>query len=134
MALELGLLQHALEVARREWGISLNQNPVRLVAKPKFNNRRDRRLVDGELDQLLSSCGQCRNEFMRPLIVLAVQTAMRRGELLSTCWSHIDFPSRTLHIPDAKNGTPRTIPLTTLAGDTLHSLQSGSNRAIVKSW
>ena len=104
VALELGLLQHALEVARREWGISLNQNPVLLVSKPKFNNRRDRRLAEDELDHLLSSCRQCRNKFMRPLIVLAVQTAMRRGELLNASWSHINFASRTLHIPEAKNG------------------------------
>jgi len=126
VALELGLLQHALGVACREWGINLNQNAVRQVAKPKFNNRRDRRLEGDELDHLLSSCRQCRNEFMRPLIVLAVQTAMRRGELLETLWGHIDFTSRTLHIPEAKNGTPRTIPLTTVAVETLRNLQNSS--------
>ena len=48
-------------------------------------------------------------------IILALETAMRRSELLRMRKSHIDFGKRTLLIPVTKNGKPRTIPLSTSA-------------------
>ena len=58
-----------------------------------------------------------------PLIRLAIETAMRRGELLAMEWEHIDFESRTTLIPVTKNGHSRTIPLTGEAVTILKKLQ-----------
>lgn len=52
---ELGLLQHAFEVARSEWAWSLQGNPVRAVKKPKRNNRRNRRVTPEERCRLLEA-------------------------------------------------------------------------------
>jgi integrase len=40
---------------------------------------------------------------------------MRRGEIISMCWDHLDLEKRTLLIPNTKNGYARTIPLTSSA-------------------
>jgi hypothetical protein len=42
---ELGIFQHAFEIAKAEWGIPMSDNPLKSVIKPKINNRRERRLT-----------------------------------------------------------------------------------------
>jgi integrase len=44
--------------------------------------------------------------------MLAVETGMRRSEILSLCWEHIDFKARSLLIHQTKNGYSRILPLT----------------------
>lgn len=52
---ELGLIQHALELARREWDVPLPDNPVRQVRRPRLGHPRDRRLRSGELGRLVDA-------------------------------------------------------------------------------
>jgi integrase len=52
---------------------------------------------------------------MISFVSLAIETALRRGELLDLCWSRIDWTASTAHIPQTKTGRPRTIPLTPTA-------------------
>ena len=127
---DLGLLHHILEVARIEWDISLPKNPVSRIRKPSTPPSRDRRLEENELDRLLEACKQTRNQSIQPLIRFAIETGMHRGELVNIQWRDIDFTSRTLHIPQTKNGHPRTIPLTRGAIAILEQLR-GSNEAPV---
>ena len=61
---------------------------------------------------------------IKPLVELAVETGMRQGELLRLQWSDIDWVSRTLAIPETKNGESRTVPLTASAQRFLEQLQS----------
>ena len=49
------------------------------------------------------------------MVQLALETAMRQGELLRLRWEHVDFNRRTAHLPDTKNGDSRTVPLSTTA-------------------
>ena len=109
---ELGLLQHILEVARVEWSIPLNQNPVRAIRKPKADRPRERRLQTGEFDRILDALNGSRNPQLKPLILFALETGMRRGELLNAIWGDVNWTDSTLRIPITKNGEPRTIPLT----------------------
>lgn len=53
---ELGLIQHAYDIAAREWALPIAENPVKKVAKPKINNRRERRLSAEELKALTFRC------------------------------------------------------------------------------
>jgi|ETNmetMinimDraft_18_1059904.scaffolds.fasta_scaffold02115_6 integrase len=108
---EFGLLSAAINTAVIDWGISIPSNPVQFVRVPKFDDRRDRRLEDGEEEKLLNTAPP---QYQRYIIV-ALETAMRRGELLRMRKSHIDFGKRTLLIPVTKNDKPRTIPLSTRA-------------------
>ncbi len=109
---ELSPVHNLFEVARDEWGLPLPENPLsklRLKVPPR---RRERRLRDGELENLIAAGRSCRNPYILPIIRVAVATGMRRGEILALRWEHIDRERRSLLIPDAKNGHPRTLPLT----------------------
>lgn len=108
---DLGLLRAIFEVARQEWGYPLPENPLAHVKKPRAPSARERRLLDGELDRLLDASDDGHNEWLRPGIALAVETGMRRGELLSIRWCDVCFETSTLLITNTKNGHPRRIPL-----------------------
>lgn len=107
---DLTILNHVYKMARAEWAVPVT-NPLAGLRRPKADRPRDRRLMPGELDRLLHAADECRNRHVRPVIEFAIETAMRRGEILSVTWRHVDLDKRVLHIPNTKTGTPRTIPL-----------------------
>ena len=108
---ELGILSSAINTAVIDWGIPIPSNPVQFSRVPKYDDRRDRRLEDDEAERLLKLAPP---EFQRYIIV-ALETAMRRSEILRIRKSHIDFGKKILVIPETKNGKSRTIPLSTKA-------------------
>ena len=110
---ELGLVQAIIERARNDWGIPLPENPLKGLRKPKADNGRDRRLNPSEWESLTEALRKSRNRQLKPLIELALETAMRRGELLNIHTGDIDWTARTLRIPKTKTDEPRTIPLDT---------------------
>ncbi|MEW5889792.1 MAG: hypothetical protein AB1768_12265 [Pseudomonadota bacterium] len=103
---ELGMLQQVITHAMREWEIVLPANPGEaLVKRPKVANARSRRLqladpgageeAKSEEERLLAACsydprseGGCRVKWLRPIVELAIETAMRRGELLALDLRH----------------------------------------------
>lgn len=119
---ELSLLRTIIDVARREWGVALIENPMDRVTRPAANDARDRRLHHGELERLEAAFEDGRNPLLRPFVLFAIETAMRRGEILELRWCSIDFRSRTAHLPMTKNGKPRTVPLTDKALEVLRGL------------
>lgn len=107
----LTVLRHVFEIARKEWGVPLAVNPTIDVRKPKSPPARTRRLEPDEERDLFAACAGCLNPMIEPAVRLALHTGMRRGELLSVRWEHIDRDKRTLFLPMTKNGHPRTVPL-----------------------
>lgn len=118
---DLVLLGHVFEVARKEWGINVH-NPVRDIKLPADGRPRNRRLQAGEEPRLLAACLEARNSYLLPIVQLALETAMRQGELIRLCWEHINLDRRTAHLPDTKNGESRTVPLSTTAVEVLCAL------------
>ncbi len=124
---DLVILSHLFEVARKEWGIHTG-NPVRDIRLPANGTARDRRLQaghdgeEGEEDRLLKACRNARNPFLLPIVRLALETAMRQGELVSLHWKNIDLNRRIAYLPRTKNGESRTVPLSTTAINVLCSL------------
>jgi integrase len=130
---EIDVLSAVLNHARREWGVHVD-NPVPFVKRPDKSRARDRRLSAEEECYLLAALSEgdrkangtfgrgARNPWLSPLVRLAVETAMRRGELLSLQWENVDLDRRTAHLPDTKNGDPRTVPLSSRAVAILVSL------------
>jgi len=116
---ELTILKHALDVARIDWGIPITTNPIKDLKRFKVNNARDRRLWPDEYKLLVSGSDSCRNPHILSIINFALETAMRRGEILAIEWDDINFQKRTLHIPITKNGHARIIPLSAKAIDIL---------------
>ncbi len=123
---ELAILQHCLEVARNEWGVALQQNPVSKIGKPAQGRARERRVTVEELERLRVALAKCRNGLLSNIIQFAIHTGMRRGEILSIRWSDINFDANTAHLADTKNGEARTVPLSSLA---LAALPATDNRA-----
>lgn len=124
---ELGLVQHAFEVARKEWGLPIETNPVAAITMPRVSNRRDRRLERDELERLLSACRGCRNKNIEPLIRVAIETGMRRSELVNIREADLNRATRTLHVPQTKNGHARTIPLSREALRVLEGQQGAAD-------
>ena len=119
---ELNVLSHVFTVAAQEWHIHLSWgNPVRLLSRPRVNDKRDRRLVGDELPRLLAAAQTYGGSapqtagHIGPIITWAIETAMRRGEIAAMRWEHLDRKARVLLIPETKNGTPRRVPLSTAA-------------------
>jgi integrase len=92
------------------------------VRKPKLPPGRNRRLAEGEEERLLDQASKSRNPWLRPMIMLAIETAMRQGELLSLTWSDVHFRSKTIHLDMTKNGSSRTVPLSGRAMEVLMAL------------
>lgn len=121
---DLSLLSSVINHARREWGATI-ANPCLLVKKPPSPPGRTRVLSADEEKRLIAAVAptERRNPEMMPLVQLALQTAMRRGELLALEWHHIDLKAQTAHLPISKNGRPRCVPLSTAAVSVLGGLQ-----------
>ena len=120
---ELAYLSAIINHARREWGINL-PNPVQMVRKPQNPKARSRVLTDEEVSKLLMALEPTgrRSHWTKSAVQLALATAMRRGELLSLRWEHIDLQGRTAFLPDTKNGDSRTVPLSSVAVQVLAEL------------
>ena len=138
--LHLAILSHLYKVARTEWGMSSLANPVGLVRKPRLPQGRDRRLQGDEESRLLAECSKAQNPWLLPVFRFAIETAMRAGEILQTkgttdretgkraiqttglLWSNVDLNKRTANLPLTKNGTARTVPLSSVAVNVLQGL------------
>lgn len=127
---ELSLLRTAIEVARREWGVELRDNPVDKVRRPIARDARDRRLSAEEWRRLEAALRLTRNKEVEPFIRLALETALRRGELLALQWRHVDLERRVALIPDTKTGQPRTIPLSPEALRLLEAKERKGERVV----
>lgn len=130
---ELATISAVITHAQREWGLSIN-NPAKLVKKPRLPPGRSRILKPVELERLLHELNaerhELRSKWLVPLVRLALETAMRQGELLSLQWKHVDFEERTAYLPMTKNGKDRYVPLSSAALTILESLDRVDERVI----
>lgn len=122
MRKDLNSLSHVLDTAIKDWGLPLPANRVSLIRRPKIARGRDRRLSRGEEDALLVACKASRASMLAPAVVLALETAMRLGELLALEWRHVDLRSRVATLVDTKNGESRQVPLSTKAVETIRQI------------
>lgn len=143
----LAVLSHVFNIARKEWGMESLSNPVDLVRKPQPNNARTRRIaaVDslaeppgygdlqverepqrGELERVVAAS---ESAILPSIVWLAVETAMRRGEIASLRWEHVDLRRRVAHLPRTKNGDARDVPLSSRAVAVLQVLKKALDEA-----
>ena len=108
----LSVLSQVYKLAASEWHLEGLRNPVRGVRMPSQRPGRDRRLQGDEEARLLAAADQV-EPYLRPLITLALETAMRLGELLALKRSNIR--GAVAHLSDTKNGRARAVPLSTRA-------------------
>jgi integrase len=126
---ELNLWHAVIERSRQEWGIHLAENPVHLVKRPKADPARERRLDPArdenqktEEDRLLEACDGDRDPWMGPIARIAIETAMRQGEILGLKWADVDLCQSIAVLHDTKNGERRVVPLSSRARAVLEVL------------
>jgi len=124
--LELAFISVVFEQCAKEWGFKVS-NPVKQIRIPKPGKPRQRRLRPGEEEALLAACAE-RATYLHSFVVLAIETGMRFGELVSITWNNVDLDARTIHLPDTKNGHPRTVPLSTRALGAMRSVHSENGK------
>ena len=108
----LAFISNCWNIARKEWGVNLPDNPVSLINKPTVKDRRDRILSPDEYKKLLDSCSESKLYSLKGMFLFAYTTGARYGEITKLLKKDIDFIKRTAVLRDTKNGEDRTIPLT----------------------
>jgi integrase len=91
---------------------NLTSNPVGLIPSKPEDNHRVRYLSILEKNRLLPACGEAAWSKLYLLVLLAITTGARRGELLGLRWNDIDFERQTAYVETTKNGQPKVLPLT----------------------
>lgn len=119
---EIGSLSHLIDISIKDWSIPLVNNVATLVRKPKLAKGRDRRLVYNEEIILLQAAKNSKSLLLAPIIILALETGMRLGELLSLDWNNIDLNKQTALLPLTKNGETRRVPLSKKGIETLKNI------------
>ncbi|MCQ8896391.1 tyrosine-type recombinase/integrase [Limnobacter humi] len=80
------VIKAVFKIAKYEWGFRKILDPTEDIRMPSIQNARSRRLSQEEFQSLLASCDEHPSYWLRPYVVLAVETAMRRGELGNLKW------------------------------------------------
>jgi integrase len=101
-----------------KWGY-IAATPAKDVRKFKEPPGRVRYLSPDETERLLAAC----SDKLRLIVVVALHTGMRRGEVLGLRWEDIDLQQRTIRVTDSKNGEARTVPMTAAVHEVLQQHQ-----------
>ena len=116
------LLRRVFKTALRKWGYGLSSNPIEQVQIPSPHKPRKRRLIGDEKERLLAGASSQRNIYITPIIEFAIETGMRRSEILNLRWVDVDLDSGFASLFDTKNGEDRRVPLTKTARNVLSKL------------
>jgi len=106
---EVACLRHMLNKAV-EWGIA-RANPMRGVKLFREDNKRIRILSPEEEVRLLAACESSRTWQLKPIVLTALNTGMRKGEILGLKKGEVDFQAGYITVEQSKNGHSRRIPL-----------------------
>jgi integrase len=103
-------LGNAFTVATNEWEW-VEENPMRKISKLSEPRGRVRFLDDEEREQLLEACKVSKSPQLHILVVLALSTGARHGEIINLRWSDVDLQRRVIILHDTKNKERRLLPL-----------------------
>jgi integrase len=118
---ELSLMRRMFNVARKEWKWTRDNPAADLSFSVGSKNARDRWLTM-EQEQLLIDKAT-NPSWLRPLLIMALHTGMRKGEILSLQWMNVDFARKLIMIVKAKNGEKRSIPMSERLFETLQGIK-----------
>ena len=100
--------------------LSMTENPTRYIRSLPEKKGRTRYLSDNERKRLFGACRASNWEILYLLVLMAITTGARRGELLSLRWNDIDFKKQAAYVNNSKNGEAKVLPLTI---DVINELQ-----------
>ncbi|MCX5835147.1 MAG: tyrosine-type recombinase/integrase [Deltaproteobacteria bacterium] len=122
---ELGCLRHMLNIAIK-WG-KAQANPfgkVRFLKEPKGKDR----ILSPEEESVLMEAIRTGHKagHLAPIVITALNTGMRKGEILNLKWGNVDFPERYITVEGTKNGEIRKIPMNKVLTSTLKNVKRAS--------
>ena len=126
--LELQLINHLYEIARKEWGMEGLPNPLDNIRKPSGSKVRDRRLVEGEYEKIYEKLAASGNRYAVYAFDLAIETSLRKATLFSLQWEWIDLQARMIKFPfdlcaPQNKGVPLILPISTQAVKILNTIR-----------
>ena len=119
VANELTVLRHMLRLARK-WGY-LDRVPD--VEQPKRPEGRQRSLEEAEITRLLEACRRSRNPYLAAIVTVALNTGMRKAEILGLEWERINVSTSTITLDQTQSGKPRGVPVNRSVYDALTALE-----------
>lgn len=114
-------MSYVMNIALKEWEW-LENNPFSRVKKPTEPRGRVRYLDDDERSRLLEACLASSHKSLYPIVILAISTGMRQGEILNLKWKDIDLNRYQLVLHETKNNERRAVPIVGLAHEVLVKL------------
>ena len=120
---ELATLRNVINMAKR-WKMFYGENPVSISGLLTENNQRDRVLSFEEQERLFNSSA----EHLKPILFTALNTGMRKGEILSLTWKDVDFRNNVLIIraSNSKNKKTKRVPINSILRTLLLDLRKES--------
>jgi integrase len=115
---EVALVRHMLRLAE-EWGYLQKVPRIRLGKEPEG---RLRFLTEDEITRLLGAAAESQNTYFLPIVTIALNTGMRKNEILKLAWERVDFSRGVLQLAETKNGRRREVPMNRAVYDVLSSL------------
>lgn len=129
VARDMNLLRSVLEMARREWQW-LETNPMQGIRKPAKTPDRDARIHPDTASRIVDALGfvegepiSTQSQQVAVAFQLALETGMRRGELLGLLWSRVNLPARYVRLAATKNGDARDVALSRRAVELLEMMR-----------
>lgn len=120
---QFDILHHAVSIAQSEWNWRV---PVALIKRIKVKvppPTAVRRISDDELQQFFAACRTyTRNMMIAPVVRFALETALRKKELVNLQWEWVDFERGFIHANKTKSGYVRRIPMSPVARELLEVL------------
>ena len=119
----LAVMSHALNIAVKEYRW-LPDSPMRDVSKLPEPKGRVRFLSDDERKRLLDACRDYDNPHLYVIVILAISTGMRKGEIMNLTWDDVDLEKKVIILQDTKNKERRAVPLVGRALELITELRS----------
>jgi len=104
----LALLRHLLRMAAVDWEVLPRVPVIRLEREPQG---RIRWLEPEEEVRLLDACAKSANTSLLPMVTVALETGLRKGELLGLTWDRIDMSRGVIRLEVTKSGKRREVPM-----------------------
>ena len=118
-------LSKLFQMLSGDWDLQI-ANPIKGIKRMPPTQGRNKRVSKKVEWQLLSACNQLSMPLLSSIIEFAIQTGMRRGEMMGLSWTDIDLPNRRAYLHTSKNGEPRQVPLTQRAKSVLELLKKNT--------
>ena len=107
-------------------------NPVidPMTTKYTQSNKREVFLTDDQQKRLLIACKTSHWPKLYLMVLIALTTGARKGEILNMRWTDVSFTERTIHLEKTKNGKPRKLPITMAVIEELTRFREVGERLI----